>query len=120
MSMRVVQKSSTISTTDVERVYYSSLSSPYTQRSYRTYLSRYLAHYGMKNITELLSKSHKEIESQIIDFIITSKEKGMKRIAISNYTCPVISFCKINDIMLNTMKINKFLPPQVKSKKTFG
>ena len=43
----------------------------------------------------------------------------MKRIAISNYTCPVISFCKINDIMLNTMKINKFMPPQVKSKKTF-
>lgn len=74
----------------------------------------------MKNITEFLSKSHKEIESQIIDFIITSKEKGMKRIAISNYTCPVISFCKINDIMLNTMKINKFLPPQVKSKKTFA
>ena len=74
----------------------------------------------MKNITELLSKDHKEIENQIIDFIITSKEKGMKRIAISNYTCPVISFCKINDIMLNTMKINKFMPPQVKSKKTFG
>lgn len=74
----------------------------------------------MKNITELLEKGHKEIESQIIDFIITSKEKGMKRIAIANYTCPVISFCKINDIMLNTMKINKFMPPQVKSKKTFG
>ena len=44
----------------------------------------------------------------------------MKRIAISNYTCPVISFCKINDIMLNTTKINKFMPPQVKSKKTYG
>jgi site-specific recombinase XerD len=106
--------------TKAERLYYSSLSSSYTQRSYRTYLSKYLAFYGMKNITELLSKDHKEIESQIIDFIITSKEKGMKRIAISNYTCPVISFCKINDIMLNTMKINKFMPPQVKSKKTYG
>ena len=44
----------------------------------------------------------------------------MKRIAILNYTSPVISFCKINDIMLNTTKINKFMPPQVKSKKTFG
>ena len=87
---------------------------------YRTYLQKYLAFHGMKNITELLVKGHKEIESQIIDFIITSKEKGMKRVAISNYTCPVISFCKINDIMLNTMKINKFMPPQVKSKKTFA
>ena len=42
------------------------------------------------------------------------------KVRIMNYTCPVISFCKINDIMLNTTKINKFMPPQVKSKKTFG
>ena len=106
--------------TNAERLYYSSLSSPYTQRSYRTYLQKYLQTFGMKEVSELLNKDHKEIESQIIDFIITSKENGMKRIAISNYTCPVISFCKINDIMLNTMKINKFMPPQVKSKKTFA
>ena len=33
---------------------------------------------------------------------------------------PLYHFCKINDIMVNTMKINKFMPPQVKSKKTFG
>ena len=44
----------------------------------------------------------------------------MKRGAILNYTCPVISFCKINDIMVNTTKINKYMPPLVKSKKTFA
>ena len=74
----------------------------------------------MKNVSELLSKDHKEIESQIIEFIIQSKEKGLKRSAISNYTCPVLSFCKIMDIMVNISKINKFMPPQVKSKKTYG
>lgn len=75
----------------------------------------------MKNVTELLlTKDHKQIENQIIDFIITSKEKGMKLSAISNYTKPVISFCKINDIILNTNKINKFMPAHVRSKKTFG
>ena len=117
--MRPIHKQPTV--TSAERHYYSSLSSPYTQRSYQTYLSKiFETNYGMKNITELLSKGHKEIERQIIDFIIKSKEKGMKRIAISNYTCPVISFCKINDIMLNTTKINKFMPPHVKSKKTFA
>ena len=31
-----------------------------------------------------------------------------------------IPFCKINDIMVNTTKVNKFMPPQVKSKKTFA
>jgi hypothetical protein len=107
-------------TSNSERLYYSSISSPYTQRLYRIYLQKYLAFYGMKEVSELLKKDHKEIEGQIIDFIITSKENGMKRAAISNYATPVISFCKINDIMLNTTKINKFMPAQVKSKKTYG
>ena len=51
----------------------------------------------MKEVSELLKKDHKEIESQIIKFIIQSKEKGMKRGAISNYITPVLSFAKIND-----------------------
>jgi hypothetical protein len=74
----------------------------------------------MKNVSELLTKDHKEVESQIIEFIIQSKEKGMKRSAISNYICPVLSFAKIMDITVNTTKINKFMPAQVKSKKTYG
>src|SRR6476659_1037160 len=107
-------------TSNAERLYYSSISSPYTQRLYRTYLQKYLAFYGMKDVDELLTKDHKEVESQIIDFIITLKEKGMKRAAIANYTCPILSFCKIMDIMVNITKINKFMPSPVKSKKTFG
>jgi len=52
----------------------------------------------MKNASELLTKDHKEVEKQIINFIIWAKEeKGMKRIAIANYTYPVLSFCKIMD-----------------------
>ncbi len=35
---------------DVERLFYNSLTSPYTQRSLRTYLQKYLAFYGMKNV----------------------------------------------------------------------
>ena len=87
-------------TADVERLYYSSIASPYTQKSYRTYLSKYLAFYGMKEVGDLLTKDHKQIENEIINFIIWAKEKGMKRGAILNYTAPVISFCKINDIMV--------------------
>ncbi len=105
---------------NAERLFLNSLPSPYTQRCYKVYLSKYLDHYGMKNVTDLLSKDHKQIENQIIEFIITSKEKGMRRSAISNYTNPVISFCKINDVMLNTTKINKFMPSPVKTKKTYG
>jgi hypothetical protein len=105
-----------------ERLFLNSINSPYTKKVYKTYLTKFLVFCGMNNnnVSELLEKDHKEIEKQIIEFIIQSREKGMKRAAIMNYTCPVISFCKINDIMLNTTKINKFMPPQVKSKKTYG
>ena len=74
----------------------------------------------MKNVVELLDKEHKEIEHQIINFIITSKEKGMKRGAIANYVTPVLAFAKINDLMVNITKINKYMPAPVKSKKTYG
>ena len=37
--------------------------------------------------------------------------------AMSNYVCPVISFYKINDIMLNSKKISNFMPPQTRAKK---
>ena len=50
----------------------------------------------MKNVGELFSKDHMEIESQIIEFIIQSKEKGMKRIAIANYITPVLSLATNN------------------------
>jgi len=59
----------------------------------------------MNDVSEL-DKDHKEIERQIIDFIISSKENGMKHDAISNYTRAIIAFCKINDIVLNTSRIS--------------
>ena len=73
---------------------------------------------GYNDTTELLTRDHKQIENEIINVIITFKEKGMKHAAIANYTKPVISFCKINDIMLNTRKINKFLPPRTRNRKS--
>ena len=116
----MLQKQDQQTDEDVERLFYSSITSPYTRRTYRIYLQKFLEYNGMSNVSQLLTKDHKEIEHQIINFIIESKERGMKRGAILNYTSPVISFCKINDIMLNTTKINKYMPPLVKSKKTFA
>lgn len=56
---------------NAERLYFSSISSPYTQNLYRIYLQKYLAFYGLKNATELLIEDHKLVEEQIIEFIIT-------------------------------------------------
>lgn len=101
-----------------ERLFLNSVSSSYTRHSYRIYLQKYLQIVGYHDLTELLSRDHKQVENEIIEFIITFKEKGMKYSTIINYIKPVISFCKINDIMLNTKKINRFMPPKIRSKKT--
>jgi len=101
-----------------ERLFLNSVASKYTRTAYKFYLQKYLEICGYKDTTELLARDHKQIENEIIEVIITFKEKGMKRAAIANYTKPVISFCKISDIMLNTRKINKFLPPRTRNRKS--
>ena len=74
---------------------------------------------NFKSINDLLSvKDSKQIENQLINFIIKMKEDGMNFRAIANYVCPVISFYKINDIMLNSKKINKFMPHKPEPRKT--
>jgi site-specific recombinase XerC len=103
-----------------DRLFLSSIASPYTLASYKFYMKKYLETYGYNDMNELLTKDHKQIENEIIEIIIKFKEKGMKRQAISNYIRPVISFCKINDIILNSKRINKFMPPYLRSKKGSG
>ena len=70
-------------TSNAERLYYSSISSPYTQRLYRTYLQKYLAFYGIKNVSELLTKDHKEVESQIrVHHTVKRKGNEEKKIVL--------------------------------------
>lgn len=111
-----------LSTTQVqnERLFLNSVPSAYTRNLYKIYLQKYLDICGYKDTTELLSRGHKQIEREIIEIIIRFKERGMKCAAITNYVKPVVSLRNINDIMVNTKKISKFMPPLVRSKKTFG
>lgn len=104
-----------------ERLFLSSLVSPYTKNLYMIYLQKYLKAYGYRDLNDLADKgmrNPKQVENEIIELIIKQKEKGTKRGAISNYTKSIIAFCKINDIVLNTNKIRKFMPSNVRSKKT--
>ncbi|HEY7110479.1 MAG TPA: tyrosine-type recombinase/integrase [Nitrososphaeraceae archaeon] len=75
----------------------------------------------MRNLSDLLNaRDHKQIESQIINFIITMKEQGKSLQAIKNYVSPLVSFYRINDVMVNSKKINKFMPPRVRIKNNRG
>lgn len=104
----------------IERLFLNSVPSAYTRNLYKIYIERYLYMCGYKNTTDLLSRDHKQIEGELIEVIISLKEKGMKYAAIMNYVKPVITLCKISDIMINTKKVTRFMPSIVKSKKTFG
>ena len=57
------------------------------------------------------------IESKIIEFILSLRDKGKSHGAIHNYFCAIKSFYKINDVVLNIHKISKFMPDQIRVKK---
>jgi len=74
-----------------------------TRRVYSTYLKKYAQDY------ELEETDPKKIEGMIISFIIAlKKEKSYP--ALRNYVNAVLAYYKINDVILNTTKINKFMP----------
>jgi integrase len=80
-----------------------SCKSPETKRAYSTYLRKFAEEY------DLNVRDPRSIETMIIDLIIKlKKEKSYP--AIRNYVSAVLAYYKINDVILNTTKINKFMP----------
>jgi hypothetical protein len=101
------------------RFFYNSLNSNYTRANYKVYLEKYFKTVGYSNgLANFKSKSPKEIENDLIEFIISLKERGCKRETIGNYVKPILAFCKVNDIILNSVKIRRFVPPGSRNKKT--
>lgn len=72
----------------------------------------------LQDVEDMLSeKDPRVIERQIIDFIIRMKEKGKGYAYLHNYVTVVISFYRINDIILNQGKISKFMPEQIRMRR---
>ena len=82
------------------------------------YLDKYIQVVGYKDLSELLGKQPKEIENDLVDFIISLKERGCKHSTIINYVKLVVGCCKVNDIVLNVNKVNRFMPKYVRNKNT--
>ena len=75
---------------------------------------------GIDTTSLLSEKDPRVIERQIIDFINKMKNEGKNWGAIHNYVSTILAIYKINDIVLNTAKISKFMPEQRKVKKDRG
>jgi integrase len=85
------------------------------------FLKKYLQFYKLRYLSDLLDTTdNKQVESQIINFIITMREQGKSLQAIKNYISPLVSFYRINDITVNSKKINRFMPPRVRIKNNRG
>jgi integrase len=99
-----------------ERVelFLSSVKSQETREKYSIYLKKYMEITGIKDLFH--SNDPRVIENEIIKFVVAMTKKGMTYTAMKNYTTAVFSFYKINDIILNTNKISKFMPEQRKVK----
>jgi len=80
-----------------------------TKRHYQIFLQKFLDFPGV-------TKSPKDIENKIIQFILHLKREGKSYSAIKNYLSPVKSYYQIQDIALNVKKINRFFPAQKKTK----
>lgn len=89
-----------------------------TKQHYIRYLRMFRDNFGYEVIDQLLVKEPREIEDQIIDFITSCKNKNMRGTAIPNYINPVIKFCRVNRVILNSDYINEQIPARKKGKKT--
>lgn len=58
-----------------EKLFFNSLSSEFTKTNYKVYLDKYLQVVGYKDLSVLLAKQPKEIENDLIDFIISGGKR---------------------------------------------
>ena len=65
-----------------EKLFFNWLSSEFTKTNYKVYLDKYLQVVGYKDLCELLGKQPKEIENDLVGFIISLKERGCKHSTI--------------------------------------
>jgi len=99
------------------KLFEQAIRSEHTKRVYTVCLNKYLEFPGS-------NKKHatdpKKIEQHVIDFVIFLKKQGKTFAAIHNYVSAICKYYKMNDVFLNTNKINQYLPEFRKSKKDRG
>jgi site-specific recombinase XerD len=99
---------------DSIRLFLESCRSQETRNSYQLSFQKYIEFVGNDLF---FGNNPRMIESKIIEFILSLKNNGKSHGAILNYLNAIKSFYKINDIVLNVHKINKFMPERMRVNK---
>ena len=83
------------------RFFLNTIRSPETRKKYIFYVNKYLEYLDCYDADTLLQKSPRLMESELIEFIINLRDQNKNYYTIQNYVTAVVSFFKINDVMLN-------------------
>ena len=95
------------------KLFEQSIKSEYTKKVYLICLKKYFNFPGKF----LETKNSRKVEEHVISFVISLKKQGKGFSAIHNYVSAICKYYKMNDVYLNTNKINQYLPEFRKSKK---
>jgi hypothetical protein len=100
------------------KLFEESIRSEYTRKVYTACLNVYFQFPGSQKFIECNHLTDpRKIEEHIINFVISLKKQGKGFSAIHNYVCAIYKYYKMNDVYINTNKINQYLPGFRKSKK---
>ena len=84
-----------------------SLKAPITKETYDIHIKRYLKFCNLTKLSELLAIQ--EPQKQIIKYIMSLRERGLSTRSIHTMLYGIYHLCNMNDIILNTGKINMFI-----------
>jgi site-specific recombinase XerD len=84
-----------------------SLKSPVTKETYDINIKKYLKFCNFTKLSELLTIQ--EPQKQIIKYITSLKERGLSTRSIHTMLYAIYHFYVMNDVILNRVKINKFI-----------
>lgn len=83
-----------------QRLFIESLASPVSRIVYRNSLNLCAQYRNVQTLEDLLKRDPRLLQSQIIDYIIHLKEKGLSGYSISTHINSIKKFYESNDIDL--------------------
>jgi hypothetical protein len=84
--------------------------SPATKTVYVNSLKRYMNYVKATEVDTLLeTNSHKVIEAQLIDYIMSLRQDSISYSTIKYLVAPIFTFYQLNDILLNKKKVFRYL-----------
>ena len=92
-----------------EVMFEQSMKSEATRQTYRYGLNGFLKFHNIKS-QNVIILPHSEIQIMVEDWIFSMKKRNVNRNTIRGYLAGLKLFLVVNDVVINWVKINKFMP----------